>query len=85
MADGSAPPLSDVVTRNRRRWPGATSLVRDAHAAGLVVHPYTFRADALPPGVASLEDLLRLALVDIGVDGVFTDHPDRAVAFLKKR
>ncbi|MFS8069149.1 MAG: glycerophosphodiester phosphodiesterase [Byssovorax sp.] len=75
-ADGIGPSLSDVI---------GTSLVRDAHAAGLEVHPYTFRADALPPGIASLEDLLRLAFVDLGVDGVFTDHTDRAVAFLRKR
>jgi glycerophosphoryl diester phosphodiesterase len=25
-----------------------TALVKDAHAAGLVVHPYTVRSDALP-------------------------------------
>lgn len=76
VADGIGPALSDVI---------GTTLVRDAHAAGLEVHPYTFRADALPPGIASLEDLLRLALVDIGVDGVFTDFTDRAVAFLHRR
>ena len=85
VADGIGPALPDVVTRNADGTLAPTALVRDAHAAGLVVHPYTFRADALPPGVASLEDLLRLALVDIGVDGVFTDHPDRAVAFLRKQ
>ena len=85
VADGIGPALPDVITRTDGGALQATSLVRDAHAAGLVVHPYTFRADALPPGIASLEDLLRLALVDIGVDGVFTDHPDRAVAFLRTR
>jgi glycerophosphoryl diester phosphodiesterase len=85
VADGIGPALPDVVARTSGGGYEATSLVRDAHAAGLEVHPYTFRADALPAGIASLEDLLRLALVDIGVDGVFTDHPDRAVAFLRTR
>jgi glycerophosphoryl diester phosphodiesterase len=85
VADGIGPALPDVITRKDDGTLAPTALVRDAHAAGLVVHPYTFRADALPPGVASLEDLLRLALVDIGVDGLFTDHPDRAVAFLRTR
>ena len=85
VADGIGPSLSDVVVRKSDGGYEATSLVRDAHAAGLEVHPYTFRADALPPGIASLEDLLRLALFDIGVDGVFTDQTDRAVAFLRKR
>lgn len=85
VADGIGPALSDVVARKGDGPLEPTSLVRDAHALGLEVHPYTFRADALPPGVGSLEDLLRIALADIGVDGVFTDHPDRAVAFLRKR
>lgn len=85
VADGIGPALPDVVRRGDDGTLLATSLVRDAHALGLEVHPYTFRADALPPGAGTLEDLLRLALVDIGVDGVFTDHPDRAVAFLRQR
>jgi glycerophosphoryl diester phosphodiesterase len=84
-ADGIGPALSDVITKKEDGSYEATSLVRDAHAAGLEVHPYTFRADALPPGMATLEDLLRLTLVDVGVDGVFTDFTDRAVAFLRKR
>jgi glycerophosphoryl diester phosphodiesterase len=85
VADGIGPALPDVVRRGDDGTLAATSLVRDAHAAGLEVHPYTFRADALPPGAGTLEDLLRLAFVDIGVEGVFTDHPDRAVAFLRQR
>ena len=47
------------------------------------MHPYTFRADALPDYAGSLEDALRIFLVDADVDGVFTDFPDRAVAFLR--
>jgi glycerophosphoryl diester phosphodiesterase len=83
VADGIGPALNDVVR------PGGggfrpTSLVADAHAAGLAVHPYTFRADALPPGVATFDDLLRIFLVDAGVDGLFTDQPDLAVAFLRR-
>ena len=59
-----------------------TSMVKDAHANGLKVHPYTFRADSLPAYVSSLEELLRIFYFDIRVDGVFTDFPDRAVKFL---
>ena len=81
VADGIGPALNDVFRPADGGW-RPTSLVADAHAAGLAVHPYTFRADALPPGIASFEDLLRMFLVDVGVDGLFTDHPDRAVAFL---
>ncbi len=67
-----------------------TSLVADAHAAGLFVHPWTFRAENvfLPPALrrgTGPEDLGDLAAevrayLDAGVDGVFTDHPDVAVA-----
>jgi glycerophosphoryl diester phosphodiesterase len=85
VADGIGPALSDLVSRKGDGSLQATSLVHDAHAVGLEVHPYTFRADALPPGVSAFDDLLRLFLFDIGVDGVFTDQPDRAVAFLRKR
>jgi glycerophosphoryl diester phosphodiesterase len=85
VADGIGPALSDVVSRKSDGSLEATNLVRDAHALRLEVHPYTFRVDALPPGAASFDDLLRIALFDIGVDGIFTDHPDRAVAFLRKR
>jgi glycerophosphoryl diester phosphodiesterase len=56
------------------------SLAELAHAAGLAVHPYTFRADELPPGFATFEDLIHCFVVDIGVDGLFTDFPDRAIA-----
>ena len=48
-------------------------------AAGLQIHPYTFRADQLPAWATSLRELLRLFLGDLGVDGVFCDHPDIAV------
>jgi hypothetical protein len=32
----------------------------------------------LPRYAATLEDLLELFFVDVGVDGVFADHPDVA-------
>ena len=56
-------------------------LVAAAHAAGLEVHPYTFRREPrfLLDGDADLEGELR-RFYALGVDGVFTDHPDVAVA-----
>jgi glycerophosphoryl diester phosphodiesterase len=59
--------------------PRPGDLVQKAHAAGLAVHPFTFRADELPPGFESFKDLVRFFIVDIGVDGLFTDFPDRVV------
>jgi glycerophosphoryl diester phosphodiesterase len=54
-------------------------LAADARAAGLLLHPYTFRADRLPDYAGGLEDLLAFFLRDVRVDGVFCDHPDVAV------
>ena len=69
-----------------------TGLTGLAHDAGLAVHAWTFRNENmfLPAdmrsgvadsayGDAAAEYATFLAL---GVDGVFTDHPDRAVAAL---
>lgn len=79
-ADGIGPPVTRILTgRGDDGAPQISSLVRDAQALGLVVHPFTFRADVLPPGV-DFDALLELFFGTIGVDGVFTDHPDQAVA-----
>ena len=72
-----------------------TTLVRDAHRAGLVVHPWTFRREnnflpndfrqgnpASPLYLAAPGDLpgeLEL-FYRLGVDGLFSDNPDVAVA-----
>jgi len=47
------------------------ALVREAHAAGLAVYPYT---------VDDEEQMRRL--LDLGVDGLFTNRPDRMRALL---
>lgn len=49
-----------------------------AHEFGLVVHPYTFRADDLPPGFRRFEDLVAYFSSEVGIDGLFTDFPDQA-------
>jgi len=62
-----------------------TSLVSEAHSLGLEVHPYTFRADDLPEGCADFDDLLRLFISDLGVDGLFTDFTDHAARIIKTK
>ncbi len=56
-------------------------MVTEAHAAGLLVHPYTFRADKgqVPQSFKSFEQYVTYFLDIVGVDGVFTDFPDRVV------
>ena len=53
-----------------------TGLVSRAHAAGLAVHPFTFRQDDLPPGFESFQELLMFVFGKLCVDGLFTDFPD---------
>ena len=63
--------------------PVSTGLVSAAHAAGLVVHPYTFRADQLPPGFDSMGEMVLWFVETLGIDGLFTDFPDLALAALQ--
>jgi glycerophosphoryl diester phosphodiesterase len=60
---------------------GPTSLVRDAHAAGLFVHAYTWRNEARyllsNYGDDPVQEYLHFYC--LGVDGVFSDNPDTAV------
>jgi len=62
-----------------------TGLVEFAHAAGLQVHPYTFRHERnqMPPFAKDFNDFLRIFFDQVGVDGVFTDFPDLTVNFLE--
>ena len=83
--------------QNRLKQP--TSLVPDAHRAGLLVHPYTFRPENafLPEDFrlgnpsssqyqrARGDEPAELALFyRLGVDGVFADNADTAVAVRKQ-
>ena len=58
---------------------------REAAAAGLSLHPYTFRRDQLPPYAATLEELIESFLFQLGVGGVFCDQPDIAVEVRSRR
>jgi glycerophosphoryl diester phosphodiesterase len=86
-ADGIGPwkpmVIEDSSTRDDIK---VTPMVEEAHAQGLIVMPYTFRLDEgrIPDWASDYDDMLRAFFVDAGVDGVFTDYPDRAVQWLKQ-
>ena len=99
-AQGIGPDKLLVIPRSADASLGKpTSLVADAHAAGLLVHPWTFRAENtfLPReyqrgGVSSQYGDLKgelLAYLATGIDGFFTDQADVGVAaraaFLARR
>jgi glycerophosphoryl diester phosphodiesterase len=95
-ADGVGPNKNWIVPRDSaNRLLPPTALVSNAHRAGLVVHPWTFRNENtfLPEdfrqgsptspayrgatGNAPAEYFL---FYELGVDGLFSDNPDTAVA-----
>jgi glycerophosphoryl diester phosphodiesterase len=58
-----------------------TEFVEQAHIAGLKVHPYTFRKDALPENI-NTQQTLQLLFKDLKVDGLFTDFTDTVINYL---
>ncbi len=89
-ADGVGPPKSYIVPRDASgRSLAPTSFVEDAHAAGLLVHPYTFRNENefLPAELRSSPDPAAYGnaiaeyeqFFSLGVDGLFSDNPDTGV------
>lgn len=84
--------FADAIGVNQRLIVGAdssavpTTLVQDAHAAGLRVHVWTMRSEPVflakrygGDPLAEVREFARL-----GVDGIFGDFPDQVVAGLKR-
>jgi len=69
-------------TERSRRAVEPTEFVRLAHAAGLQVHPWTFRNEAIHLAADYDGDPIAeyQAFAALGVDAVFTDFPDTAIA-----
>jgi glycerophosphoryl diester phosphodiesterase len=94
-ADGIGPHKNLIVPRDGSgRVLPATSLIRDAHQAGLVVHGWTFRneneflpadfrigapSDPTSRTQRGYAEAEYALFYRLGIDGVFTDQPDTAV------
>ncbi|MEU6542376.1 glycerophosphodiester phosphodiesterase [Streptomyces sp. NPDC046859] len=86
-AQGIGPTLDLVIPKDAAgRLTTPTTLVRDAHKAGLLLHPYTmrnenpflpaeFRKGTDPDAYGDVFGAYR-AYFATGIDGVFTDNPD---------
>jgi glycerophosphoryl diester phosphodiesterase len=82
IVDGIGPWINQLYQSTAGGRVEGTGLVASAHDVGLAVHPFTFRKDDLPPGFASFEELVRFAIDELSIDGLFTDFPDLAKAAL---
>ena len=92
-ADGIGPHKNMIIPRNMLgKLKEPTALVRDAHAAGLKVHPWTFRRENYflpldyksginPASHGDLEGEIA-AYLATGIDGLFTDNTPEAVKAL---
>lgn len=82
--DGKADDLNGdgVIDDRDRVMMAPTNVVKDAHAAGLMVHPYTFRSEAkrLASDFKGDPKAEYKLFYQLGVDGVFSDFPDTAKA-----
>jgi glycerophosphoryl diester phosphodiesterase len=89
-SDGIGPDKNMIIPRTADNSLGSpTNLVDDAHAAGLVLHPYTFRAENtfLPAELrrgSVVSDFgqgidEQVAFLKVGIDGLFTDQADVGV------
>jgi len=83
-AQGGGPDLRSLVRVNTEGVAVPNSAVGEAHRLGLLVHAYTFRRDALPEFTPTYEELVRLYVQVIGIDGLFTDFTDTTVELIDK-
>ena len=78
-ADGIGPWIEQLFNAPDGRQ---DDLVANAHAVGLVVHPYTLRADDLGLGAESFDALQRRIFLDAKADGAFSDFSDLTRQFI---
>ena len=55
-----------------------------ARDAGMQVHTWTHRSDKLAPGFATEEAMFESMFKEMKLDGMFSDFPDRPIAWLKQ-
>lgn len=84
-ADGIGPWKRFLIGEREGRATPPSNFVELAHAAGLQVHPWTFRNEQMHLLANYAGDPLEeyRAFIALGVDGFFSDFPDTARAALK--
>jgi glycerophosphoryl diester phosphodiesterase len=82
LVDGIGPWLLQVMHLSKQEIPDISDLTARAQQLGLFVHAYTLRADELPAEIGGIGNASRFLLHNVGLDGVFTDHPDQVIRAL---
>lgn len=75
-ATGVGPAIPALVVVSESGDVKSSGFVEAARAVGLQIHPYTIRADQLPPWSKDIDTLHRILFDQLQVDGAFTDFPD---------
>ena len=60
-----------------------SDLYLNAKELSLFIHAYTFRIDKLPDFAVNYNDLLKIFIHDLKLEGLFTDFPDLTLNFIK--
>jgi len=79
LVDGIGPWLPQLLDRRTDGSFASSGLAALAHQSGLFVHGYTLRADQLPGEIANMPAAVGVLISTVGLDGVFTDHPDQVL------
>lgn len=83
-ADAIGPSIEQLIlTAAGKSKQEQKNLAQRAHQLNLKIHAYTFRQDE-HPNFDSFDELLKFALYDLDIDGVFTDFPDKVISFLDR-
>ena len=83
-ADGIGPWYPMLVRQTQTSQVEPSLMLTEAKAAGLAIHPFTFRRDVgeIPSFATDFSDYLDIYYRQLDVDGIFTDFPDLAVDYL---
>jgi glycerophosphoryl diester phosphodiesterase len=83
LVDGIGPWLFQVMSIGPDGRPDISILTALAQRLELFVHAYTLRADQLPAEIGGMANAARFLVNEMGLDGVFTDHPDQVISALR--
>jgi len=79
LVNGIGPWLLHVIDISVKGSTDISVLTGLAQQMGLFVHAYTLRADQLPDEIGDMQTAVDLLINQVGLDGVFTDHPDQVL------